>query len=86
MITLMYFGATWCGPCKSLSSIIDDIEVERADIKVVRVNAETDRHTVFKHIVRSVPTVLLLKDDVEVDRIVDLKAKGELIERINNVI
>lgn len=60
---LVDFWAEWCGPCKQLSPIIDDVANEMQDkIKVVKVNIDKNPETPAKYNVRGIPTLVLFKD------------------------
>ena len=60
---LLYFWADWCGPCKRIRFVIDELSVElQQQIRVVRVNADEDRDIAAKYGIRSLPTFLLLRD------------------------
>lgn len=63
---LIDFWADWCTPCKMMSPIIDEIEKEFSNIKIVRVNADEDAAMVQKYNVSSIPTYILEKDDGEI--------------------
>lgn len=63
---LIDFWADWCTPCKMMSPIIDEIEKEFSNIKIVRVNADEDAAMVQKYNVSSIPTYVLEKDDGEI--------------------
>jgi len=60
---LVDFWAEWCGPCKMLSPIVDEIAGEMKDrLKVVKVNIDENPHTPTKYGVRGIPTLMLFKD------------------------
>lgn len=63
---LIDFWAEWCRPCKLMSPVIDEIEKEFSNIRVVRVNADEDAAMVQKYNVSSIPTYVLEKDDGEI--------------------
>ncbi|MBQ8187857.1 MAG: thioredoxin [Clostridia bacterium] len=57
---LIDFWATWCGPCRMLSPIVDEIAEERTDIKVCKVNVDNENELAAKFGVMSIPTLVLL--------------------------
>ena len=63
---LIDFWAEWCRPCKLMSPVIDEIEKEFPNIRVVRVNADEDSAMVQKYNISSIPTYILEKDNGEI--------------------
>ncbi len=59
---LLDFWASWCGPCRMVSPIIDEISNERADIKVGKVNVDEQPELAAKFGVMSIPTLIVMKD------------------------
>lgn len=72
------FFATWCGPCKMLAPVIDELSEELKNIPVVKVDIDKSEDLALKYNVRSVPTVIVFKDGVEKDRIVGVCDKEEI--------
>lgn len=64
-IVLVDFYATWCGPCKMLMPVIDEIISSRFDIKVLKIDVDTNQEVVMNYKIMSVPTLKLFKDGVE---------------------
>ena len=60
---LLDFWASWCGPCRMVSPIIDEISAERGDIKVGKVNVEEQRELAAQFRVMSIPSLVVMKDD-----------------------
>ena len=85
-LVLVDFYATWCGPCKMLAPVLEQVadEVkEKATIKKLDIDECLDIAKEFN--VMSVPTMILFKDGKEVERIVGLRQKNQIIETINNI-
>ena len=61
-ITMVDFWASWCGPCKMLSPIVDEISEERTDIKVCKVNVDEQPELAAAFRVESIPTLVVMKD------------------------
>ena len=79
---LVDFGASWCGPCKMLSPVIDEIAGERDDIKVGKVNVDEQPELAQKYGVMSIPTVLVIKGGEEVNKSVGAVPKKALLDLI----
>ena len=77
---LLDFWATWCGPCRMLSPIVDEIAEERADIKVGKVNVDDQMElaTAFKII--NIPTLVVLKDGKVVNQSVGAIPKSKILD------
>jgi thioredoxin 1 len=83
MVTLLDFYATWCGPCKMMDPILDEVEGELKDkmkIEKVDVDAQTDRAAEFG--VMSIPTYVVMKDDKEVGRMIGYVPKAEFKKKL----
>ena len=82
-LTMVDVWAPWCGPCRTLTPIIEKVSEEKS-VKLLKVNADDSRELASDFGVRGIPTVIFFKDGQEVDRIVGLKeAKiyNEIIEK-----
>lgn len=82
-IVLVDFYAEWCGPCKMLSPIVDEIAEERTDIKVGKVNVDESSELAIQYRVMSVPTLIVMLDGKEHARAVGYKAKQEILSMLN---
>ncbi len=83
-ITLVDFWATWCRPCLIQAPIIEQIAVEMKDqIKVGKMDVDNNRATPQRFNVMNIPTLILFKDGVVVERIVGLTDKNTLLDYIN---
>jgi len=67
LIVVQYF-ATWCGPCKMLKPVLEALASEMNDVKFYRADIDLYRNQAIEAGIRSVPTVVVYKDGVEVDR------------------
>lgn len=79
---LIDFYADWCGPCKMLSPIIDEIAEENSDIKVVKVNVDDSQDLAMKYQVMSIPALVVIKNGEEVNRSVGLIDKSQVVNLI----
>ncbi len=81
---LVDFWAEWCGPCRMVSPIVDEIAGELQDkLKVVKVNVDEAQDLAGKYQVMSIPTLLLFKEGDPVEQIVGAMSKDQLLEKIN---
>jgi len=79
--------APWCGPCHMIAPIIDQLAIELAGrVRVVKLNVDDNPRTAARFDLRSIPTLLVLKDGREVDRLVGVQPKQEITRRLEKVI
>jgi thioredoxin 2 len=79
--------APWCGPCHMIAPIIDQLAAELAGrVRVVKLNVDDNPETAARFGLRSIPTLLVLKDGREVDRLVGVQPKQEITRRLARVI
>ena len=83
-VVLADFNAQWCGPCKMLKPIIDDIANERKDIKVVSIDIDEEDELAEKYEVFSIPCVVVFKNGEEVKRSVGFKPKQDILNLIGD--
>ena len=81
-LIMVDFFAQWCPPCKMLGPILEEIDGESNEVRIVKVDIEEQRELAEKNSVTSLPTVILFKDGKEVDKFVGLKQKDEIKEFI----
>jgi len=84
---LLDLWADWCGPCHMLAPTVDQLATEMAGlVKVGKLNVDENPATANRFGVRSIPTLLVLKDGKEVDRLVGVQPKQEIRRRLENVL
>lgn len=79
---LVDFWASWCGPCRMVGPIIDEIASERDDIKVGKVNVDEEPELAQKYRVMSIPTLLVFKGGEVVNQSVGASPKDEILEML----
>ena len=83
-LVIVDFWATWCGPCRMLSPLLDEVEEEMSDkIVVVKVNVDDADEVAAQFRIMNIPTLLFFKNGQIVDKTVGAMPKSALIERIN---
>lgn len=80
---LVDFYATWCGPCKMLSLVIDNLS-KKNDILILKVNVDEEIELARKYNVESIPTLVLLDNEKEVKRTVGFISLDDLESWVNN--
>ncbi|MFB6294505.1 MAG: thioredoxin [Candidatus Nanohaloarchaea archaeon] len=78
------FWAEWCGPCKQMAPIVEELSEEMDSVNFGKVNVEEHQDIATGHGVRSIPTFLLLQDGDEVDRAMGAMSKSEFQEWIQD--
>lgn len=84
---LLDLWAPWCGPCHALSPVIEQLASELAGrVRVVKLNVDENPLLSSRFSVRSIPTLLMIKDGHEVDRLVGVQSKAEIVRRLQTLI
>lgn len=79
---LVDFWAVWCGPCRMLSPVVDQVAEENQDIKVCKVNVDEEQQLAIKYGVMSIPTLLVFKGGELVNQSVGVIPKEEVLNLI----
>jgi len=81
MKKILYFSAAWCGPCKQFGPVMEQVG---QSVRVEKVDVDKLPDLAQAYNVRSVPTVVILKDGREVNRVVGVKPQSLILESVNN--
>ncbi len=77
---LIDFWATWCGPCKMIAPIVEEVANDHPEIKVVKVNVDEEQDLAFSFAISSIPTLVLVKDGKVVNQVVGYVPKSKIEE------
>ena len=76
---LLDFWASWCGPCRMVSPIVDEIAAERGDIKVGKINVDEQPELAAQFGVMSIPTLVVMKGGKVVNKMVGARPKAQIL-------
>ena len=77
-LVLVDFWAAWCGPCKLIAPIVEELCNTRSDVKVCKINVDEQFELAVRYQISSIPTVMFFKNGKAVRRVVGLRSKAEL--------
>lgn len=83
-LVIVDFFATWCGPCKMLSQILENISNENKNVKIVRIDVDDNPKVSQIYRIRSIPKLIFFKDGKEVDEILGFVPKDTIKGVIND--
>ena len=83
MITLKKFSAAWCGPCKALAPVINEVKGQFPNVQFIDYDVDVAFNEATQYGIRSVPTIVIERNGVEMKRFVGMQSKGALVEAIS---
>jgi len=81
--TLVDFWAPWCGPCRVVAPVLEEIAAEREDVRIVKLNVDENQQTAASFQVLSIPTLILFKGGEAVKTVVGAYPKKKLVEELD---
>ena len=76
---LMDFWAPWCGPCRMVAPLVEEIAKERSDIKVVKINVDEEQELAMQFGVVSIPTLVVMKNGKIVNQVTGARPKAQIL-------
>ena len=76
---LMDFWAPWCGPCRMVVPLVEEIAKERSDIKVVKINVDEEQELAMQFGVMSIPTLVVIKNGKIVNQVTGARPKAQIL-------
>lgn len=81
---LVDFYTTWCGPCKMMAPVLEEVSKEISDVAFLKIDVEDNMQAGADYGISTVPTLILFEDGVEVDRFSGFMAKEKLVDFVRN--
>ncbi|MCR6515187.1 MAG: thioredoxin [Clostridium sp.] len=77
-VVLVDFFATWCGPCKMIAPVLEELDNEMSDVKFVKIDVDQSPETASRFGIQSIPTLKVIKDGKDVDTVVGFLPKEQI--------
>lgn len=79
---LVDFWASWCGPCRMIAPVLEEVAAERPDVKVCKVNVDEEQELAISYGVSSIPTLLVFKNGQLVNKSIGAIPKAKILEML----
>lgn len=85
-VVLVDFYADWCGPCKMIAPVLEELQSEMDTVSIFKVDVDADSELAGQYGVQSIPNMIIFKDGKAVDQVIGFTSKAELQKRLEAVL